>query len=671
MHGKTHKTSLKPELLLPAGNMENFKAAIVGGADAVYLGIKQFNARGRAQNFSWQELNTAIHLSRQHKIKVYVTLNTVIKNGETEALLETLHSLNQLQPDAIIIQDWGVYYIVKKFFPKLKVHASTQMGNHNSLGTNHAKKMGFERVILARELTMPELTEITEKSPVQTEVFIHGALCYSFSGMCLFSSFTGGQGANRGLCKQPCRRIFHSSKPATPFSLKDLQSLENLQSLKKMGISSLKVEGRLKSANYVMNVAKAYKMVLLDEHKTKDARKLLEMDMGRDKTGYFQAGNISDAITERTATGFHLGEIMTNEKTHLTIHTTKQLEKGDRLRIVHQDGTQTAFKINDYNSTDKGYRILKTARGKYAQGDQVFLASQKDKKIKSIDATPMKVELKPIDQQFKSKALQELKNKKGKSANKGKNQVFVRINELDWIKKVQFPEIEGLFLKLPYNDYKNLRTDVPFIRKNLHKIFIELPGFIPEGSVKKWRQLIGQMKQRGIQKFVISHLSQQLFFHPEDYIITNENVYAFNDAAIRALKSKEIKLYTLPLENDLENIKSYSHSDGIMPVYFRPMLFFSRMPVKLDPQKALFDDYNPNMKLNYSKRDNLNYIYPEQPVSFTHQINLFRKQGFNRFLIDFSFEKPSQNRWKTIMKRVKFSEQLQPAYSFNLKTGLT
>ncbi|ALO14146.1 putative protease YhbU precursor [Salinivirga cyanobacteriivorans] len=670
MQDKSKNNPVKPELLLPAGNMENFKAAIVGGADAVYLGIKQFNARGRAQNFSWQELATALEIGRQYKVKVYVTLNTVIKNTEIEDLIETLHHLNQLRPDALIIQDWGVYYIVKKYFPKLKVHASTQMGNHNHLGTSHAKKLDFQRVILARELTMPELERITQNTEVQTEVFIHGALCYSFSGMCLFSSFTGGQGANRGLCKQPCRRIFHTPQKSTPFSLKDLQSENNIEQLKQLNIHSLKIEGRLKSANYVFNVAKAYKILLNDPSKRNEALKLLEMDMGRDKTGYFAGGDVSGAITSRTATGYNLGHIIKNDTEYLTIHTSTKLEKGDRLRIVHQDGTQTAFKINKHKAIDNGYSILKTARGKFAKGDKVFLASQKEKKIKSIDVPAAEFSSKPISKKNKAQVADEIKDKKRKKTTNNRDNIYVRINDLDWIKKVQFNDIEGLLLKLPLKQYGQLRTEVPFIKKNLHKIIIELPAFIPEDGISKWKELINNLKNKGIKKFALSHLSQQLFFNPKDFLMTNEQVYAFNDAAIHVFKTEKINKYTLPFENDMDNIKSYSFSDGIIPVYFRPPLFFSRMPVKIDSRKPVFDDYNPNMQLNYIKRDNLNYIYPEQPVSFTHQVNEFRKQGFNNFLVDFSFEKPSQNRWKTVLKRVKFSEQIQPAYSFNLKNGL-
>ncbi|HRX12035.1 MAG TPA: peptidase U32 family protein, partial [Draconibacterium sp.] len=216
----------KPELLLPAGNAESFFAALKAGADAVYLGLSQFNARVRASNFNQSQLISILKEAGKRKVLVYVTLNTVIKNSETGSLIEYLHFLHELNVAGIIIQDWGVYFITKKYFPKLKIHASTQMGIHNTLGTKFLSDKGFQRTVLARELTLKELESVVKNSPIETEVFVHGALCYSFSGMCLFSSYTGGRGANRGMCAQPCRREYDDKNHVKYlFNLKDNQLL--------------------------------------------------------------------------------------------------------------------------------------------------------------------------------------------------------------------------------------------------------------------------------------------------------------------------------------------------------------------------------------------------------------------------------------------------------------
>ena len=209
--------SFRPELLLPVGNTECFYAAIQGGADAIYVGLKDFNARGRATNFTPYQLAAIINIAHKKNIKVYITLNTVIRNIDIKQLSESLFILNQLMADAVIIQDWGVYYLIKKFFPNLKIHASTQMAIHNSIGVNSAASMGIERVVLARELTQTELQEISIKSNAEIEIFIHGALCYSFSGMCLFSSYLGGASANRGQCAQPCRRNYTQNENESYF----------------------------------------------------------------------------------------------------------------------------------------------------------------------------------------------------------------------------------------------------------------------------------------------------------------------------------------------------------------------------------------------------------------------------------------------------------------------
>ena len=195
----------KPELLLPAGNVEAFHGAMEGGADAVYLGLREFNARERASNFTPEQLQSILKYTGNQGKKVYLTLNTVIKNEELPRLIELLSILSQTSIAAVIIQDWGVYHLLRNYFPKLKIHASTQMQNHNSLGAAFSERMGFERIILARELMLDEIKNVRENSNIELEAFTHGALCYSMSGACLFSSYLGGSGANRGLCAQPCR----------------------------------------------------------------------------------------------------------------------------------------------------------------------------------------------------------------------------------------------------------------------------------------------------------------------------------------------------------------------------------------------------------------------------------------------------------------------------------
>ena len=233
----------RPELLAPVGNIESFYAALNAGADAVYLGLPEFNARVRASNFTRPMLRFALKKAHEKNVRVYITLNILLKNKELAQLFDLLSFLDVIGVDGIIIQDWGVYYLARKYFSRLNLHASTQMGNHNSEGVNYGFSKGIVRTVMARELTMPELELISQRSKADLEVFVHGALCYSFSGMCLFSSYLGGQGANRGLCKQSCRRVYQEGgEQHAFFSLKDNQQVQNLRKLMSLNIRSLKIE---------------------------------------------------------------------------------------------------------------------------------------------------------------------------------------------------------------------------------------------------------------------------------------------------------------------------------------------------------------------------------------------------------------------------------------------
>lgn len=198
----------KIELLAPSGNIESFMAAVSAGADAVYVGLKDFSARAKAKNFSYKQLNEICSYAHDKNVKVFVALNTLIKNSEIKDVLNILEQISFAQTDAIIVQDLGVAYLSQKYFPEIRLHASTQLTIHNSYGALQAKQMGFERAVLARELSFDEIKNIKKKSDIELEIFCHGALCFCVSGLCLFSSFIGGYSGNRGHCTQPCRRLW-------------------------------------------------------------------------------------------------------------------------------------------------------------------------------------------------------------------------------------------------------------------------------------------------------------------------------------------------------------------------------------------------------------------------------------------------------------------------------
>lgn len=256
--------NIKPELLSPAGNMESFFAAVENGADAVYFGLKDFSARAGAHNFSMDDASKAIAYAHKKSIKIYITFNTLIKTIELEKVIDLLMALEEMQPDSLILQDLGLLYLIQSKFPGFNLHASTQMSIHNLSGVKQLARLGFNRVVLARELSITEIKHIVENISIEIEVFIHGALCYSYSGLCFFSSMIGGRSGNRGKCAQPCRMYYHSQsgEGGYIFSMKDLLALSAISDLVAAGVNSLKIEGRMKSPEYVAVVTNTYRKAI-------------------------------------------------------------------------------------------------------------------------------------------------------------------------------------------------------------------------------------------------------------------------------------------------------------------------------------------------------------------------------------------------------------------------
>jgi putative protease len=332
----------KPELLSPAGSLEAFFAALEKGADAVYAGLSEFSARARAKNFTLPLMARAVSYAHSQGKRVYVTLNTLVKEAELPHLVETLAALEEMRADGVIIQDMAVARLVRRHFPGLPLHGSTQLTIHNSLGVRHLEELGFERVVLARELHLDDIREIIRKSRAEIEVFVHGALCFSISGQCFFSSFLGGHSGNRGRCTQPCRRQYtHRGKDGFYFSPNDLSAIDILPQLADAGVASLKIEGRMKSAEYVASVVAAYRLVLDAPERDRvsavaQAKELLKLSFGRVPTkGFLASRSPTDIATPslKGATGRFLGEIKSVRDGRITFETRDRLHVGDRIRV--------------------------------------------------------------------------------------------------------------------------------------------------------------------------------------------------------------------------------------------------------------------------------------------------------------------------------------------------
>ena len=296
----------KIEILAPVGSEETLKAAVLSGADAVYFGMGNFNARRNAQNFTDEQIENAIKYCHSRGVKVHITLNTLIKDVELSSLIETIKTICNSGADAIIIQDLGVARLVKEICPDIQMHASTQMSVGTLEGLFELEKLGFSRAVLPRELSFDEIKYLCKHSPIELEVFVHGALCMCVSGQCLMSAVLGSRSGNRGLCAQPCRLPFKVQKGfGHDLSLKDLSLIEHINTLSEMGVCSFKIEGRMKRPEYVSAAIKACKKSIKDEYNfdvQKDLADLFsrsgftdgyfEGKLGRDMFGYREKENV-------------------------------------------------------------------------------------------------------------------------------------------------------------------------------------------------------------------------------------------------------------------------------------------------------------------------------------------------------------------------------------------
>jgi len=341
----------KIELLAPAGNMSSLKAAVMAGCDAVYLGGIKFGARAFSKNFNNDELVQAINYCHLYGVKVYVTVNTLVYENEVNSFLEYIEFLHMNNVDALIIQDFGMFDLVRKTFPNLELHASTQMHIHNLDGVRMMEKLGMHRVVLARETSIDDIRLIKENSNVELEVFIHGALCISYSGQCLMSSLIGGRSGNRGACAGSCRLKYDIidekgtklNKGQYPLSTKDLNSLEHIGELIDAGVASLKIEGRMKSPEYVFMVVSLYRKAIdsyyrdgcvkIDEYELLKLKKIFNRDFVK---GFLFNVDNNDLINGHRPNhmGVSIGKIVDYKKGITKIKLTDSISIGSGLRVI-------------------------------------------------------------------------------------------------------------------------------------------------------------------------------------------------------------------------------------------------------------------------------------------------------------------------------------------------
>ena len=379
---------MKTELLAPAGDIEAGYAALYYGADAVYLGLKKFSARATAANFDAAELNNFTGYAHSFKRKVYVTINTVVQESELPELLKSLDICANCGVDGIILQDIGVARIIKNAYPELELHASTQMAVHNKQGALALQKLGFKRVVLARELSLAEIKEIAAIKGLETEAFIHGALCYSYSGLCLFSSMESGRSANRGKCLYPCRAAFNGNKHL--FSMKDM-ALE--ADILKLPVTSLKIEGRKKNALYVAAVTDYYRNILDGKGAQPQKEENIKQIFSRPWCKFMLHGKDKNVVDRDFVghRGLAIGRVGQIQNGWLNFKTERKIARHDGLQIDIA-GEEKPFGFAIQNMRVGGQSVFEATAGQnvgiqlppkakgVAKGQVIYLASSSEVK---------------------------------------------------------------------------------------------------------------------------------------------------------------------------------------------------------------------------------------------------------------------------------------------------
>ena len=363
------------ELLAPAGSYDSFIAAINAGADAVYMGLKNFNARVMTNNFDIEEYKQAIDYAHKRDVKVYLTLNTLLLDSEIKQALESVYELYTVGLDGVIVQDLGIADLIHKLMPDLSLHASTQMSICTLEQAKVLEELGFERVVLARELSIEEIKHIAQNTKLEIEVFVHGALCVSVSGQCLMSAMIGARSANRGSCAGPCRKKYSLyngqgkliQKNKYLLSKKDIFGLDKLKQLVEAGVNSLKIEGRNKTPEYVAGVVKNYKDALINGYDCSQDTQVLQLFNRSGKSdGYLNGVKYRNSISEFSPknTGILLGKVLDTKKNYVKVELKEDVNLHDGIETIGETVSSTIItcirnnKFEIVNSLSKRGQIV-------------------------------------------------------------------------------------------------------------------------------------------------------------------------------------------------------------------------------------------------------------------------------------------------------------------------
>lgn len=680
------------ELLAPAGNLEIFKGVIESGADAVYVGGSMFGARAYANNFTEDELLEAIDFAHLRGVKVYLTVNTLIKNSEFSKLYDYLLVYYKRGLDAVIVQDIGVVKAIHEYFPSLEIHTSTQMTVTGADGVRFLSQFGVTRVVMAREVSLAEMKRIHEETGMELEAFVHGALCYSYSGQCLFSSILGGRSGNRGRCAQPCRLPYtvEGKKDEYILSLKDMCGIKALDKLHDAGVYSLKIEGRMKQLEYACGVVKYYRSYIDSMKPVTDADydriKALGNRCGFTDRYYFDH-NGSDMVTYVKPNFVSNAAEPSPEKRKLSIEGELVLREGEpgSLTIKRGDVTYKASiepvsaalkapldkkaaidRINKTGDTDFEFSHIKAQIGENVFVPNGALNKLRRDAISGLCDKLLKKYYRNDARYADISSMCELPEHVVKSdaahedgAVNAKDYTTIcscmTRAQLDTL--ISYDCFDVFYLDFDMYDRNTLiqqfADDVKSLTKRNKKVYLMLPTIFRADSSDYFVSIAKELDKVNFEGFVVKnyeelYLTENLFTGKK--VILDHNMYTFNDVSKSAFFEHGVSGDTVPLELNSREIMHRNNIGSQMIVYgYYPLMTTANCVHKNTKgcdkkQKLIYlkDRYNKSFAVCNNCKECYNTIYNSLPTMLTKNIGKLKEAGIRSFRYSFTIETPKQ-----------------------------
>lgn len=677
------------ELLAPAGNLEIFKGVIESGADAVYVGGSIFGARAYANNFTEEELLEAIDFAHLRGVKVYLTVNTLIKNSEFSKLYDYLLPYYKRGLDAVIVQDIGVVKAIHEYFPSMEIHTSTQMTVTGADGVRFLSQFGVTRVVMAREISLAEMKRIHEETGMELEAFVHGALCYSYSGQCLFSSILGGRSGNRGRCAQPCRLPYtvEGKKDEYILSLKDMCGIKALDKLHDAGVYSLKIEGRMKQLEYACGVVKYYRSYIDSKKPVSDADydriKALGNRCGFTDRYYFDH-NGSDMVTYVKPNFVSNAAEPSPEKRKLSIEGELVLREGEpgSLTVKRGDVTYKASiesvsaalkapldkkaaidRINKTGDTDFEFSHIKAQIGENVFVPNGALNKLRRDAISGLCDKLLKKYYRNDAQYADISSMCELPEHvvKSDAAHDEAINDYTTIcscmtrAQLDTL--ISYECFDVFYLDFDMYDRKILiqqfADDVQSLTKRNKKVYLMLPTIFRADSSDYFVTIAKELDKVSFEGFVVKnyeelYLTENLFTGKK--VILDHNMYTFNDVSKSAFFEHGVSGDTVPLELNSKEIMHRNNIGSQMIVYgYYPLMTTANCVHKNTKgcdkkQKLIYlkDRYNKSFAVCNNCKECYNTIYNSLPTMLTKNISKLKEAGIRSFRYSFTIETPKQ-----------------------------